>query len=405
MRKRLLSMGLVITLVFSLFGCGSGNAVNNLASSETLIESEEDSRKDGQTVADENKGELKAFKLGMIDPGAWNATAGPLYAQMETACKALNVELVLAAFDTDSAEGHLAAIQNLLSSGCDAIILLNKPLVHGIIPQVAQMCDEAGVYWSLSWTKLIEGEANYEAAMNSEYFVSTTYEDDVYSAYWCAKILGQADASKLTEIGFVSGNATGDMRDQGVAEGCDEFGMELMAEERDTTLTKSSDGGKTIMDRFIAGYPEMDGILIAGMSQYVLSGVVSAIEENSLQDKISVSCIDFHEFQAEYLESGILDGIIGGHVVGPFYSLILISNIMNGTPLTDEKMIIQDNFIELSSYEDALIWEEYGKVGNIYSEDEIKDMVSVNNPDFNIEVFNEMISNYSLVDIVERAEK
>lgn len=378
--KKVMAYALTLALVFFLTACGGTASAGGAPA-----------------------GGLKPFKVGMLDPGAWDATMGPLYAQTQRAAEALNVELVYATADADSAEGHIAAIQNLISFDVDAIVLLNHPLIYGIIPQIAQICDSAEVYWSLSWTKLIEGEPNYEAAMNSKYFVSTTYEDDVYSAYWCASILGKQGSKNLTEIGFLAGNATGDMRDEGVKKACDEFGMTILAEERDRTYTMSSDGGKTIMDRFIAGYPDMDGIVIAGMSQYVLSGVVSALEEMRRTGRVGVTCIDFHEFQTEYLKSGTLDGIIGGHVVGPFYSLILIANIMNGTPLTEDKMIIQDNFIELSSYEDALIWDEYGKAGKLYSTEEIQNMMVVNNPDFNLKAYNQMIANYSLKDIVARA--
>ncbi len=395
--KRVLAFVLAVSMAFSLVACGGGGSsapVQSTGGNSTAVNS------GGGAAAN---GEMKSWKLGMMDPGAWNATSGPLYAQMELACEALGVELAYAAAAENSAEGHLAAIQNLLSSGCNGIILLNGPLVQGIIPQVAQMCDEAGVYWSLSWTKLIEGEPNYEACVNSKYFVSTTYEDDVYSANWCANLLGEKGCKKLTEIGFVSGNATGDMRDKGVANGCEQYNMEILAEERDQTLTRTTDGGKTIMDRFIAGYPEMDGLVIAGMSQFVLSGVVSSLEENKLEDKVSVACIDFHEFQTDYLKSGVLDGIIGGHVVGTFYSLILMANLMNGTPLTEEKAILQDNFIELASYEDAQVWDEYGKPGTIYTAEEIKNMMVVNNPDYSYEDFLQMIENYSLDDIVARA--
>ena len=79
--------------------------------------------------------------------------------------------------------------------------------------------------------------------------------------------------------------------------------------------------------------------------------------------------------QTQCLQSGILDGIIGGRVVGTYYSLILMANIMNGTPLAEEKALIQDRFVELASCEDALIWDEYGKPGNIYSAEETRNMV------------------------------
>lgn len=350
----------------------------------------------------EDTKEFKHFTVGMLDMGAWNATSGPQYAQVELAAEALNVDLVYTAYDT-SAEGLLQAIQNLIGMGVDAILLQNGPLVYGCIPQVAEICDDAEVYWALCWTKIEEGDGNYEACMESEYFVATFWEDDVHSGQWCTELLGAKGHKNLAEIGFVTGNATADMRDSGVAAGLETYPeMEIKAEERDQTLTSTSDGGKTIMDRFITSVPDMDGLLICGMSQFVLSGVVSSLEEHNLQDKIDVACIDFHEYQTEYLKSGVLDGIIGGHVVGPYYGLILIANIMNGTPLTDEKLVLQDNFIELASYEDAVIWDTYGKPGQLYSAEETQNMVA--NPDFTYEDFLQVIADYSLDDIVARAE-
>ena len=350
----------------------------------------------------EDTKELKHFTVGMLDMGAWNATSGPQYAQVELAAKALNVDLVYTAYD-NSAEGILQAIQNLIGMGVDAILLQNGPLVHGCIPQVAEICDDAEVYWALCWTKLVEGDGNYEACMESDYFVATFWEDDVHSGQWCTELLGAKDRQNIAEIGFVTGNATADMRDAGVAAGLEAYpSMQIKAEERDQSLTSTSDGGKTIMDRFITSVPDMDGLLICGMSQFVLSGVVSSLEEHNLQDKVDVACIDFHEYQTEYLKSGVLDGIIGGHVVGPYYGLILIANIMNGTPLTDEKLILQDNFIELASYDDAVIWDTYGKPGNLYSAEETLNMVA--NPDFTYEDFLKVIADYSLDDIVARAE-
>lgn len=404
--KKLTALLLAMVMVFSLVACSTETDTNKTDSTNNTTSTNDSGTKtDTNDKTDDSAastGELKKWKLGMMDPGSWNATSGPLYAQMESACEALNVELYYVAAETSSAEGHMAAIQNMIAAGCDGIILLNGPLVQGIIPQVAEMCDDAEVYWSLSWTKVTEGDGNYEACVGSDYFVSTTYEDDVYSANWCTNILGELGVKNLCEIGFVAGNATGEMRDQGVKKAIEEYNMTLLADERDTALTRTTDGGKTIMDRFTSAYPDMDGLVIAGMSQFVLSGVMSTLEEKKLTDQISVTCIDFHEYQAEYLKTGALDGIIGGHVVGTFYSLILMANIMNGTPLTDEPVIQQDNFITLDNYDDAALWDSYAQTGDFYSADEIKNMMVVNNPDYTLADWQQMIADYSIADIVAR---
>lgn len=393
MKKKLTTL-LALVLTFALLMGACGGAASETAGNEATA---------GNAVAAEP--EMKTWKLGMEDSGAWNATTGPLYGQIETACEALGIEVVYFPVETQSAEGFLACYNNMIAQGCDGVILGNSSMASGIIPQVAEMMTDAGVYWSLFWTKLEEETDDYEAAMSSPYFISTVYEDDVFSSSWCMDILGEKGAKNVAEIGFLPGNPTGDMRDTGVNSGLEKYGMTLLADERDQTLTMSADGGKTIMDRFISAYPEMDGLVIAGMSQYVLSGVVSAMEEHGKTEDISLACIDFHENQTEYLKNGILDGIVGGHVAGPFYNLILMANAMNGTPLTDEPQLIQDNFITLSSPEDADAWDTYGKSGKMYSAEEILDMMVVNNPDYNLEAFNKMVADYSMDDIIARAGK
>ena len=63
-----------------------------------------------------------------------------------------------------------------------------------------------------------------------------------------------------------------------------------------------------------------------------------------------------------------------------------------------------DNFIELASYEDALIWDEYGNTGDIYTAEETLNMMQKVNPDFTYEDLIAVVDAYSLDDIVTRAE-
>jgi len=76
----------------------------------------------------------------------------------------------------------------LIAAGCDAILV---PAAMISPAKVAEICDPEGVYWGTFFYKFEEGTEDYEAAMNSEYFVGTTYEDDVDSAYWATSVLGK----------------------------------------------------------------------------------------------------------------------------------------------------------------------------------------------------------------------
>ena len=398
--KKALTILLVFSMVFSMVACSGQNA-KPIENTEKPTTNDGVSEEVGGPTAEVKMGD---YKLGMLDLGAWNAVNGPMMDQAIKACEALGVEVYLQAYER-GAEGVIAAVQNMIAAGCDGLVLPNMPLLFGCIPQIAEICDDAGVLWSMAWTKVEEGDGNYEACMNSETFVCTFYEDDEYGAYVGASKLGDMGCKNICEIGMVSGNATGDMRDAGIARALEEYDMKLVADERDMSLTSNADGGKTIMDRFITSHPEIDGLMIAGMSQFVLSGVVAAIEERGLTDEIEIASMGFHEYQAEYLKSGILDVAVGGYVCGMYYSIILMVNQLNGTPLTDEKVIMEDNNIYLTNYEDALLWDEYGLPGNMYSAEETRNAIVAFNPDYTFEDFCKMVEAYSLEDIVARASK
>jgi ABC-type sugar transport system substrate-binding protein len=376
--KKLLAILMTVVMLFSLAACsGNGNSENS-----------------------DNSQELVRFKIGTIDTGSTDATSAPLFEQLKLTCEALGAEYVTAAPTDMTADGYLAAVENLISVGCKGIIM-NAGFVS--IPKVAKLCDEAQVYWSLYWYKLEEGTEDYEAAMNSKYFVSTFYEDDTHSAYFATAQLGKQGCKNICMIGLPAGS-TSNARDAGIKQACDEYGMTVLAEERDFTLTYTAAGGATIAERFLSAYPECDGIIIAGMTQFCLPGVVQTLEQTGNVGKVKVAGIDFNEYQFEYMESGALTAIIGGHFTGPTYAAILIANIINGTPLTEDKLIFEDQFIELDSAETAKKYADYmnGSGGVLYTEEEIRNCLKKINPDFTIEDLKKIADSYSVDDLVNR---
>lgn len=394
MTKKLIAMLLVLAMVFTLVACGTEKPSSAESKGNASNAPSNDVQSSGETA------EVGRFKIGTIDTGTSDATSAPLLGQLKLTVEALGSEYVTATPTDMSGEGTMNALQNLIAAGCDAILL---PSAMISLPKVAQMCDEAGVYWGIYYYHLDEGTEDYEAAMNSEYFVGTTYEDDVYSAYYATKILGEQGCKNICMVGLPSGMTTSIARDKGIAKACEEYGINLLAEERDYTLTASSAGGATMMERFLTAYPECDGIILAGMAQYCLPGIVQTLEQMGKVGEIKIAGVDFNEYQYDYMKSGALSGIIGGHFAGPSYTAILMLNLLNGTPLTSEKVQLQDNFIELGTYEEAQTYGDYiNSVGYLYSEDEIRNCLVAYNPDFTFEKLQEMIASYSLQDLLDR---
>ena len=162
--KKFVALLLTLVLTFSLAACGAEGGVKD----------------------DEAAGP-GSFKIGTLDTGSADATTAPLLNQLKLTVEALGCELVTATSTGMSAEETLVALQNLIAAGCDAILV---PAAMISPAKVAEICDPEGVYWGTYFYKFEEGTEDYEVAMNSEYFVGTTYEDDVDSAYWATSVLG-----------------------------------------------------------------------------------------------------------------------------------------------------------------------------------------------------------------------
>ena len=89
--------------------------------------------------------------------------------------------------------------------------------------------------------------------------------------------------------------------------------MTILAEERDITLTGSASGGMDIVNRFLATYPECDGIIIQGRTHSCLAGVVNGLADAGRTEDIPIFAIDCNINQTEYFENGQEAYVIGGH--------------------------------------------------------------------------------------------
>ena len=176
--------------------------------------------------------------------------------------------------------------------------------------------------------------------------------------------------------------------------------MEVLVEQRDSNVTTTAEGGATTVENFLTAYPEMDGLIIAGNTQFVMPGVHQAITAAG-RDDFKVAAIDFPDDMATYAESGVLVYDCGGHVTGPVYLTILAANAINGTPLIEKGQSFNQQYIKLTSSEEITNWMEI-EDEIVYNTDELLQCLKVNNPDFDVDAFTEMVESYSYADIMER---
>lgn len=336
----------------------------------------------------------KSFKVGLSIYSTSDATSKPVYLTCKRAVEAMGGQLVLAIDKLDEST-QITQIQNLISSGCDAIMFL--PYSDDAVPTIASMCEKNKVYFAMYWHAL---GSDKDTVMNNPYFLGNTYEDDVWSAYTAMKTLHEAGASQIGFFGLPKGRETTTLRDEGVQKACKEFNMKILVEDREN-VNNASDAASAL-ESFIASYPKMDGVVIAGMTQVVLPGVMQTISKLNLKGKIKVSCIDFNDNQTKYYEDGTLNGVIGGHFCGPAYLSSIIINKLDGTPLSDKPVSIQDNFIVLSNVDDAHNYDNYVVKNLAYSTKEMASWSKANNPSFTYDDLLKVVKAYSLQDCLTR---
>lgn len=392
--KKTLSFILVLCLLLSLAACGGGGtqAPQQTPSANTEVNQPDES---GTTAKPR---ELVKWKMGCIDPGAWNAAYGPVYDQLEALADDLNYEIIYATRAGASTDDTLAAIQNLIVSGADALVLGNDVLMCYM--QVADICEEAGVYWTMYWAGVKEEDR--EKLKNYKYYVGATYEDEEYAGYWLGKAAGEAGCKNLCLIGAPDGLDFTIRRNKGLTKACEEYGMTLLAQERDITLTGSAAGGMDIVNRFLATYPMCDGIIIQGRTHSCLAGVVNGLSDAGKTEDIPIFAIDCNINQTEYFQKGQEAGVIGGHHLGGMYGAILLTNVINGTPLTDEKPYLLNKYVELTSYEQCREWAYHIWDNDAYTGEEILQYIQAYNPAAAYEDLVSLTQSYSLDDIIAR---
>lgn len=338
----------------------------------------------------------ETVKLGLSIYSTTDATAGPMVRNMEAACEGMGAELVVAT-DDSSLENEITNIENLIANGCQAVFCL--PYSDDAIPRIAKICDESEVYFGFYWYDLSE-EATKNVCYESEYFIANIYEDDVWSAYTAMETLHESGASKIGMFGLPTGRTTTTKRDNGIAQACEEFGMEILVEDRVNIYT--SDDAASAVESMVSAYPEMDGIVIAGQTQNCLPGVIQSLQNLGLAGKVKVSCIDFNENQTEYFENGLVDGIVGGHFTGCAWLAVLATNKLQGTPLTEEPVSIKDEFLVLASADDCENYNTYCYDELPYTAEEYAQMSQKINADFTYDQLLEIIAAYSVDDVIAR---
>ncbi len=326
-----------------------------------------------------------------------------IYNNVKAAVEAAGGELINVVTD-NSADGLIDNISELISRDVDGILFM--PASDSMLPAVDAMCADAGVYWGTMF-RTISDEDIREAMYESEWFAGGCHEDDEVCAANIVKSMADMGVTDLGVINIAKGDTSSDLRDKGAAEGAEEAGVNILNTTYDISVT--TDMTKAI-ESYIAAYPEMNGILVLGTyCEAAIPTIEKALADHDKAGDIKVGRIDFESSLGEYLSEGTFHVSYGGQQqIDPLVSAVILVNRVIGTPIVEEGPAnIITPYLELTSAEEAGEFNEYF-LGDeaVYTAEEIKDtMIKFYNPDIDAAYMDELISTFSIADVVERHSK
>jgi ABC-type sugar transport system substrate-binding protein len=208
----------------------------------------------------------------------------------------------------------------------------------------------------------------------------------------------------LCVINIAKGDTSSDLRDSGVEKAIAETGIKLL----NTTynIMTQDDMTKTI-ESYIAAYPEMDGIMVAGTyAPAALPTIEKALANHKMGGKIKVGRIDFESTMGEYLKEGTFHVAYGGQQqIDPLLATVILVNKVIGTPIKEDgPTVLVANYLPLTTAEDADNFVTYF-LGDepVYTSDEIKDrMIKFYDKAIDENTFLKIIDEFSVPDVVAR---
>ena len=344
------------------------------------------------------------FKIGFPwDTANTDPTWISIYNNVKAAVESAGGELVNVVTD-NSADGLIDNISELISRDVDGILFM--PASDSMLPAVDAMCADAGVYWGTMFRTISDDDIR-EAMYDSEWYAGGCNEDDETCSSNIVKSMADMGVTDLGVINIAKGDTSSDLRDKGAAEGAEEAGVNILNTTYDISVT--TDMTKTI-ESYIAAYPEMNGILVLGTyCGGAIPTIEKALADHDKAGDIKVGRIDFETTLGDYLKEGTFNVSYGGQQqIDPLVSAVILVNKVIGTPIVEDGPTnIITPYLELTTAEEADQFNEYFLGDDaVYTADEIKDkMIKFYNPDIDMDYMNDLISTFSIADVVERHSK
>lgn len=402
--KRIFAVLMMMALL--LAGCGTAPAPEKSPDEEAGGETSDNAPDDGEAADNETpEGEDAQPGGGDIKIGAeffdWTMPLGvDIKEMLDYASNAVGCEIQYVSNDWD-AEQAITDVENLFSSGCQAVIVCNSTDT-----QLLKMVEIAEKHNGkiFQFFRTISDETVKDEIMSSPGYGGQVHEDEYTVCYTLGKKMAEEGCKNVGITNFTVGDITAEARQKGFEDAFEETGVNVVASTWDVTTGETA---SEVTENYLAAYPEMDGIAVAGGSGEAFYAIQNTLDRYGKTKDVLLSTVDFYDEQTQDLQEGRLGMIAGGHWCDPFFSFMLAYNYLSGAFEDSELPLeVNNNMIYLTSYEDSQLFDKwFGGEEPPFNEEEIRALSITHNPEFKFEDLYNAAKDLSLENVIERHDK
>lgn len=305
------------------------------------------------------------------------------------------------AFGSFSAAAQIADAENLIAAGVDGIMALT--LDDLAMQSIAKVCNDNEVYFQVMFRMPSSDEV--KAVLDTyKYYVGYAIEDTVATSTETIHMLAERGIKKIA-VGGNQHSATSALRMQGMREGVEKYGLEILAE---FNIGSDVSGVQSDVQNILDSYPDVEAIWLMSGSLGMADITANTLRahKNSTGKTVGFVTFDTFEGMSQAFSDGILYGAVGGQAPLCLHALSTLYNAMDGHPLTTGKVGLKFPFLVLSNSEDLDVFEKYynNTEVQIYDEAIIKSMMYRFNNAVTLDTLTDLSTSYSMEWIKEQID-
>lgn len=365
--KKILALVLAMMLAMSMLtGCASGvsGAAEGTAEEKTGTEKQ-------------NSDNPPAYRIGCILYGKEDSLGSTCYSLLNKAAEALGCEMVYA-MGSYEATAQIADAENLIASGVDGLLVL--PLAETASQKIGSICEANGIPWAIMFRTVMDESIRKELD-SSTTFVGNILGDDVGNAKEMVRIISEEYGIKKICTLYSQEGSSSALRNDGFKEGISEYNVEQLSESTPQGGDMSSISGT--IQTFITTNPSVEGILSTSGSAGLGEVIASTIDQVAPAN-VKFAVLDTFSGMEECFKSGRLAAVCGGQAPISLFTFIMLYNRIDGTPLSDTPMELQQKYIFVKDAQECELFNKYivNPEYELFSAEQIRQMTTRYNPSF-----------------------